>query len=110
MPPYPARRRRESWKAPSSALRSAAYLLTHKGIRSTKRGAIWCLKYFNGPFGSCAIAVREEEEEEDETGNVEGALYMYVHFCWEARLAMCTVQFPLRHGKLRLSVFGPVQE
>ena len=31
-------------------------------------------------------------------GNVEGALYMWVHLCWEARLAICTAPFPLPHG------------
>ena len=35
-------------------------------MQPVKNGAIWCYKYFPGPFGSCAMAVKEEEEEEGE--------------------------------------------
>ena len=38
-------------------------------------------------------------------GIVEGALYMQVHFHSEARLARCTFQSPLLHGKLCLLFF-----
>ena len=43
-------------------------------------------------------------------GNVEGTLYVLAHFHCELRLAMCTVQSTLLHGKLGFLVFGPIQE
>ena len=51
-------------------------LLTYKGIQPAKNGAIWSEKYSPGTFGSCATAVREEEEE-DKTWECRGR-YLHV--------------------------------
>ena len=48
-------------------------LFTYKGMQPAKNGAMWCEKYSPGPFGSCATAVKEEEEE-DETWEMSRAL------------------------------------
>ena len=49
-------------------------LLTYKGMQPAKIDAIWCKKYPPGPSGLCVTAVREEEEEEDETWEMSRAL------------------------------------
>ena len=80
-------------------------LLTYKGMQPAKSDAIWCKKYSPGPFGLCAMAVREEvvvvEEEEDKTWKFSRA------HC-ELKLAMCTIQSPLLNDKLRLMDFCPI--
>ena len=47
-------------------------LLAYKGMQPAKIGAIWCVTYSPGPSGSCATAVKEEEE--DETWEMSRAL------------------------------------
>ena len=41
-------------------------LLTHKELQPVKNGAIRCKKYSPSSFGLCAMAVREEVEEEED--------------------------------------------
>ena len=41
---------------------NSRHLQTYKGMQLTKNDAIWCKKYFPGPSGSCATAVKEDEE------------------------------------------------
>ena len=35
-------------------------------MQPAKNCAMWCKKYFPGPFGSCATVVKEKEEDEEE--------------------------------------------
>ena len=84
-------------------------LLTYKRMQPAKIGAIWCVKYFPGTSGSCATAVKEVEEEDDETWEMSLSIRVGT-FAVRLKLVMCTVQSLLRHGKLSLPVFSPIQE
>ena len=62
---------RPAWQSNTAVVRASAvfrtklrHLLTYKGMQPAKNGAIWCKKYSPGPFGLCATAVKEEEDEQ----------------------------------------------
>ena len=63
---------RPAWQSNTAVVRASAvfrtklrHLLTYKGMQPAKNDAIWCKKYSHGPFGLCATAVKEEEDDDE---------------------------------------------